>query len=67
MIGIQNQYRRTRVLPPGLTLHETLEALGMSQADLAARIGRSPKHVSEIIHKGGPITSETALDFVGSE
>jgi addiction module HigA family antidote len=63
MISIQNQYRPTQVLPPGLTLLESLESLGMSQADLAARIGRTPKHISEIIHKGAPITSETALDF----
>ena len=37
---IQNQYMPDYVSPPGETLLETIEAIGMSQADLAERIGR---------------------------
>jgi plasmid maintenance system antidote protein VapI len=37
------------VSPPGDTPQETIEALGMSQADLADRVGRSRKVIGEII------------------
>ena len=34
---VQNQYAPDYVSPPGETLLETLETIGMSQADLAER------------------------------
>ena len=40
---------------------ETLEALGMSQTDLADRIGMSRKTINQIIQGAAPITAETAL------
>lgn len=47
--------------PPGDTLAETLEALGMTQIDLADRVGLSRKTVNQIIQGVAPITAETAL------
>lgn len=46
---------------PGETLRETLEAMRMSQADLAQRAGLSTKHVNQIIQGVASITPETAL------
>ena len=48
-------------IPPGEILIEYLESLGMSQRDLAARTGLTPKTVNEIAQGKAPITAETAL------
>lgn len=48
---------------PGDSLLEILEHLGMSQADLAERTGRTTKTINEIIKGKAPITPETALQF----
>jgi HTH-type transcriptional regulator/antitoxin HigA len=50
-------------VPPGETLQETLDDLGLSQADLAERTGRPKKTVNEIIQGKAAITPETALQF----
>ncbi len=44
---IKNQYLPDRVSPPGETLLETLETIGMSQAELAVRFaeGERPKDI----------------------
>jgi addiction module HigA family antidote len=47
--------------PPGDTLAETLEALGMTQIDLADRVGLSRKTINQIIQGVAPITAETAI------
>jgi HTH-type transcriptional regulator/antitoxin HigA len=47
--------------PPGDSLRETLEALEMTQAELAERTGLSTKHVNQIIAGAAPVTPETAL------
>ena len=47
--------------PPGDTLAETLEALGMTQIDLADRVGLSRKTINQIIQGVAPITAETAV------
>jgi len=49
--------------PPGDTLLETIEAIGMSQAELALRTGRPVKTINEIIKGKAAITPETALQF----
>jgi len=59
----KNEYRPDTVSPPGETLMETLEMRGMTQADLAARTGRTTKLVNEIIKGKAPITSDTALQL----
>ncbi|MBD9730259.1 ImmA/IrrE family metallo-endopeptidase [Streptomyces sp. H28] len=49
------------VLPPGDTLKEQLDALGIPQADLARRTGLSTKHINQIVQGGAVLTPETAL------
>jgi len=51
------------LIPPGDTLNETLETIGMSQAELANRMGRPKKTVNEIIKGKSEITTETALQL----
>src|SRR4030066_743491 len=50
-------------VPPGETLRETLEFLGMTQAQLADRTGRPKKTINEIIKGKAAITPETALQL----
>lgn len=60
---IENEYLPDWVSPPGETLLETIEALGMSQTDLANRMGRPIKTINEIIKGKAAITPETALQL----
>jgi len=60
---IENEYYPDYVSPPGETLLELLDALYMTQVELAQRIGKSPKHINEIVKGSAPITAETALDL----
>jgi len=48
---------------PGETLYETIDALGMTQAELARRMGRPIKTVNEIIKGKATITADTALQL----
>ena len=50
-------------VPPGEFLAETLEAMGISQADLARKAGRPVQAINEIIQGKKEITPETALQF----
>ncbi|MBI3268960.1 MAG: HigA family addiction module antidote protein [Planctomycetes bacterium] len=59
----QNQYFPDSVSCPGETLQETLDALGLTQAELAGRMGRTTKHVNEIVKGKASITPETALEL----
>lgn len=59
----KNQYLPDFVTPPGDSLRELLSTLGMSQASLAERTGRSPKMINEIVKGKAPITPETAIQF----
>ena len=59
----KNQYNPDYVTHPGETLLETLEVIGMSQAEFADRTGRPKKTINEIVHGKATITSETALQF----
>ena len=45
----QNAYASDYVTPAGETLQETLEAMGMSQTELAKRMDRPFKTINEII------------------
>ena len=58
-----NQYFPDVVSPPGETLRETLEALGMSQAELAERMGRPKKTINEIIKGKAALMPDTALQI----
>jgi addiction module HigA family antidote len=50
-------------VPPGETLAETLETVGMTQAELASRMGRPLKTINEIVVGKTMITSDTALQL----
>jgi HTH-type transcriptional regulator/antitoxin HigA len=58
---LQTEYQPTSVSPPGNSLLDTLDALGMSQAELAGRSGLAQKTVNLIINGKAPITEGTAL------
>jgi len=47
-------------VPPGATLKETLDAKGLSQADLSIRTGLAKKTISQIINGVAPISYETS-------
>ncbi len=50
-------------IPPGETLLEAIEALGMSQTELAQRMGRPLKTINEIIKGKAAITPQTATEL----
>ena len=57
----RNAYRPGVVFPPGDTLRETLEAVGMSQAELGARMGVTEEHVRSVVEGKSSISEDTAL------
>jgi HTH-type transcriptional regulator/antitoxin HigA len=59
----RNQYMPDTASPPGETLEEVLDSRGMSQAELAERMGRPKKTINEIVKGKAAITAETALQF----
>jgi len=59
----QNKYWPDVAIPPGVTLLESIEELGMSQTELADRMGRPIKTINEIIKGKAAITPETALQL----
>ncbi len=64
MVKTENSsYQPNYAVPPGDTLRETLDYLGMTQAELAERTGRPKKTINEIISGKAAITAETALQF----
>lgn len=48
-------------VPPGATLAEWLDERGMSQGNLALRIGHSTKMVNQIVNGAAPILAPTAI------
>jgi len=56
-------FRPDYAVPPGETLKETLDSLGMTQAQLADRTGRPRKTINEIVKGKAAITAETSLQF----
>ncbi|GAA1014901.1 XRE family transcriptional regulator [Acrocarpospora pleiomorpha] len=48
-------------VPPGETIREFLDDLGMSQRQLATRLDLTPKHVNQLIQGLVPLSSEVAL------
>jgi HTH-type transcriptional regulator/antitoxin HigA len=58
---IQNEFHPDVVPPPGETIKDSLEALGMSQAELAKRMGASEKYVIDLLYGHAQLTADTAL------
>lgn len=50
-------------IPPGEYLEEVIEDIGISQAELARRMGRPAQAINEMIHGEKAITPETALQL----
>src|SRR5450756_1248502 len=59
----RTQFSPDYVVPPGETLRETIEALAMTQAELAERTSRPKKTINEIVKGKAAITTETAIQF----
>ena len=57
----KNEYKPDVVFPPGDTLQETIDAMGMSQTELATRMNVSEKHINEIVKGKATISEDTAL------
>jgi len=52
-----------RLSPPADTIVDSLESLGWTQADLAERMGRTPKHVQDLVKNKTRISSDTAVEL----
>lgn len=62
--GARYEYRGTDILfPPGQLLEEELAARGMTQKDLAEKMGRPPQAINEIIRSKKALTAVTALQL----
>ncbi|MFC2500430.1 HigA family addiction module antitoxin [Selenomonas noxia] len=59
----KDKYCPDIAIPPGETLLETLEDMGMTQAELAKRMGRPRKTINEIIKGKSAITPDTAIQL----
>jgi addiction module HigA family antidote len=59
----RHRYEPDSVTPPGDTLQATLDALGMTQKELAEQMGRPQKFISDIVNAEANITAETALQL----
>ncbi|WP_373497277.1 helix-turn-helix domain-containing protein [Aquiflexum sp.] len=57
------QLAKELISPPGDTLLETINLKGISQTDLAKRMGRPLKTINEIIQGKAAITPETAIQL----
>ena len=53
--------RTTIATPPGETLREQLETMGITQRELARRTGLSEKHISHLVNGDVLLTARTAL------
>ena len=56
-----NRYIPDTAISPGVILEDYLESYGMTQAELADRLGFAKKTVNEIIKGKAPIMPDTAL------
>ncbi|SHF12159.1 HTH-type transcriptional regulator / antitoxin HigA [Tissierella praeacuta DSM 18095] len=61
MIKEKIEYIASIAVPPGETLKEQIDSMGMTQVELAKRTGLTTKHINEIIKGKSPITQETSL------
>ena len=59
----RHPYEPDYAVPPGQTLQETIDALGIAQRELAIRAGLSAKHVNQVIKGIAPMTHDTAIRF----
>jgi len=60
---VSNAFNPNYAVPPGETLKETLDSLGMSQSELAQRTGRPKKTINEIVKGKAAIMPDTAIQL----
>lgn len=60
---MSNAFKPDYASPPGETLAETIEAMGLTQTELARRMGRPIKTINEIIQGKAALTADTALEL----
>lgn len=60
---LRNEWTPAEVSHPGETLLETLEVTGMTQAELALRMGRPKKTINELVKGKAAVSEETALQL----
>jgi addiction module HigA family antidote len=58
-----DRYLPTNPIPPGITLKETMSSIGLSQTELAERMGRPLKTINGILKGKVSITAETATQL----
>lgn len=60
------ELKKSLLSTPGESIQENIDFIGMSQAELAERLGRSVPKLNELIKGKAPITKETAakLEYV---
>ena len=56
-----NKFMPTVAIPPGSTVRENMEFLGMNQVELATRLDITQKHLSNVLNGNAPITYDTAI------
>jgi len=56
-----NNFTPAVAIPPGETIRENMVYLGMNQEELAARLGITAKHLSNILNGLAPITHDSAI------
>jgi HTH-type transcriptional regulator / antitoxin HigA len=55
------QLQKKLLSPPGDTIQETIDTIGMSQSELAERIGRPKEKINGLIKGTEPLTIKTAI------
>lgn len=63
MVNKERAFQPDYAIPPGEILLEVLESIGMTQNELAIRMGRPKKTINEIIKGKTMITPSTALEL----
>jgi addiction module HigA family antidote len=58
--GLRNEYDPNVVSPPGETLGEALEAIGLTEGELAHRMGCPESMIAQIVTGQAPITPDIA-------
>ena len=59
--GSRSAYAPDYDVPPGQTLQETIDSLGIDQRELAMRTGLSAKHINQVIKGVASLTQDTAI------
>jgi HTH-type transcriptional regulator/antitoxin HigA len=52
----EQAFRPTYAVPPGETIADLLEEHGMTQTELAQRLGVTLKHVNQVVNGGASIS-----------